>query len=148
VSAKFTTQKWSHPCDLLLRARLVPDRAGADTQVIAYTPLPRLRQLPGAADLEDAWIGARTGEDGCLSCREAYRLDDRGLPPQVLPGMRLPPQVLPERTAGLCEGYGLAGRVADGAGEVFGLDDCPCNGRLHVTLQIYICLCSCTVQEY
>ena len=28
---KVTMQKWSHPCELLLRARLVPDRAGADT---------------------------------------------------------------------------------------------------------------------
>ena len=27
-------------CELLLRARLVPDRAGADTQVVAYIPLP------------------------------------------------------------------------------------------------------------
>jgi hypothetical protein len=44
---KFTTQKWNHPCELLLRARLVPDRAGADTQVIAYIPLSQLRQRPG-----------------------------------------------------------------------------------------------------
>jgi hypothetical protein len=29
-----TTQKWSHLCTLLLRARLVPDRAGADTQAV------------------------------------------------------------------------------------------------------------------
>jgi hypothetical protein len=36
-------------CELLLRARLVPDRAGADTQVVAHIPLSQLRQLPGAA---------------------------------------------------------------------------------------------------
>ena len=35
-------------CELLLRAKLVPDRAGADTQVIAHIPLSQLRQLPGA----------------------------------------------------------------------------------------------------
>ncbi len=49
-------------CHLLLRARLVPDRAGADTQVIAHIPISQLRQMPGAADLEDAWLRARLGE--------------------------------------------------------------------------------------
>jgi len=58
-------------CELLLRAKLVPDRAGADTQVIAHIPLSQLRQLPGAGDLEDAWIRARLGEDGYLTGKEA-----------------------------------------------------------------------------
>ena len=58
-------------CELLLRARLVPDRAGADTQVIAHIPLSQLRQLPGAQDLEDAWIRARLGEDGYLTGKDA-----------------------------------------------------------------------------
>jgi hypothetical protein len=49
-------------CHLLLRARLVPDRAGADTQVIVHIPISQLRQMPGAADLEDAWLRARLGE--------------------------------------------------------------------------------------
>jgi hypothetical protein len=49
-------------CHLLLRARLVPDRAGADTQVIVHIPIDQLRQMPGAADLEDAWLRARLGE--------------------------------------------------------------------------------------
>ncbi len=49
-------------CHLLLRARLVPDRAGADTQVIALLPISQLRQMPGAAELEDAWLRARLGE--------------------------------------------------------------------------------------
>ena len=51
-------------CHLLLRARLVPDRAGADTQVIAHIPISQLRQMPGAAELEDAWLRARLGEHG------------------------------------------------------------------------------------
>src|SRR5215468_141809 len=34
-------------CELLIRARMVPDRAGADTQVIVHIPLARLRDLPG-----------------------------------------------------------------------------------------------------
>ncbi len=54
-------------CTLLLRARLVPDRAGADTQAVVHIPLSQLRQLPGADDLEDAWLRARLGEDGCLT---------------------------------------------------------------------------------
>ncbi len=51
-------------CHLLLRARLVPDRAGADTQVIVHVPISQLRQLPGAPELEDAWLRARLGEPG------------------------------------------------------------------------------------
>ena len=29
---------WNHPCERLLRARLTPDRADADTQVVAHIP--------------------------------------------------------------------------------------------------------------
>ena len=58
-------------CELLLRARLVPDRAGADTMVIAHIPLSQLRQMPGAADLEEGWIRARLGEDGYLAGKDA-----------------------------------------------------------------------------
>jgi hypothetical protein len=41
---------------------MVPDRAGADTQVIVHVPIGQLRQLPGASDLEDAWLKTRLGE--------------------------------------------------------------------------------------
>jgi hypothetical protein len=58
-------------CTLLLRARLVPARAGADTQAVIHIPLSQLRQLPGAQDLEDAWIRARVGEDGYLAGPDA-----------------------------------------------------------------------------
>src|SRR5579862_9255815 len=58
-------------CSLLLRARLVPARAGADTQAVVHIPLSQLRQLPGAQELEDAWIRARAGEDGYLSGTDA-----------------------------------------------------------------------------
>jgi hypothetical protein len=51
-------------CHLLLRARVVPDRAGADTQVIAHIPICQLRQMPGAAEIEDDWLRARLGEHG------------------------------------------------------------------------------------
>jgi len=49
----------------------VPDRAGADTQVIAHIPLSQLRAMPGAAGLEDAWLRARAGEDGYLTGKDA-----------------------------------------------------------------------------
>ena len=58
-------------CELLLRARLVPDRAGADTQAVVHIPLSQLRQMPGAGDIEDAWIKARLGEDGYLTGKDA-----------------------------------------------------------------------------
>jgi hypothetical protein len=51
-------------CQLLIGARLVPDRAGADTLVIVHIPFSQLRQMPGAAVLEDAWLRARLGESG------------------------------------------------------------------------------------
>jgi Domain of unknown function (DUF222)/HNH endonuclease len=58
-------------CELLLRARLTPDRAGADTQVIAHIPISQLRNTPGAGDLEDTWLRARLGEDGYLTGHDA-----------------------------------------------------------------------------
>jgi hypothetical protein len=58
-------------CELLIRARLVPDRAGADTQVVAHISLRDLRAMPGASGLEDAWIRALLGEDGYLTGKDA-----------------------------------------------------------------------------
>jgi hypothetical protein len=53
-------------CELLLRARLVPDRAGADTRVDAVIDLARLLGLPGASELAEAWLAALAGEHGYL----------------------------------------------------------------------------------
>src|SRR5215831_17749174 len=58
-------------CELLIRAKMVPGRAGADTQVIVHIPLSQLRGMPGGSGLEDAWIRARLGEDGCLLGKDA-----------------------------------------------------------------------------
>jgi hypothetical protein len=58
-------------CELLLRARLVPDRAGADTQVIANISLRDLREMPGASGLEDVWIRALLGEGGYVTGADA-----------------------------------------------------------------------------
>jgi hypothetical protein len=58
-------------CELLLRAKMVPDRAGADTQVIAHIALSELRGMPGASQLEAAWLAARAGEPGYLMGKDA-----------------------------------------------------------------------------
>ncbi len=54
-------------CELLLRANLVPDRAGADTKVVAHISLRDLRAMDGAPGLEEAWIRAVLGESGYLT---------------------------------------------------------------------------------
>src|SRR5215472_5854861 len=58
-------------CELLIRAKMVPDRAGADTQVIVHIPLSRLRDQPGGSGLEDAWIGGLLGEPGYPAGKDA-----------------------------------------------------------------------------
>ena len=58
-------------CELLIRARMVPDRAGTDTQLILHIPLSQLRGMPGGSELEDAWIRGRLGEDGYLLGKDA-----------------------------------------------------------------------------
>ena len=58
-------------CELLLRARLVPDRAGADTHVDAVIDLARLLDLPGACELTEAWLAALTRQHGYLDGADA-----------------------------------------------------------------------------
>src|SRR5215469_18295921 len=58
-------------CQLLIRAKMVPDRAGADTQVIAHIALSQLREMPGGSELEDAVIRARLGQGGYLAGQDA-----------------------------------------------------------------------------
>src|SRR5262252_5621898 len=58
-------------CQLLIRARMVPDRAGADTTAIVHIPLSQLRDLPGASDLEEAFLRAKLGEPGYLAGTDA-----------------------------------------------------------------------------
>jgi len=58
-------------CELLIRAKMVPDRAGADTQVIVHIPISQLRDMPGGSEFEDAWIRGRLGEDGYLTGKDA-----------------------------------------------------------------------------
>jgi hypothetical protein len=58
-------------CELLIGARMVPDRAGAGTQVIAHIALSQLRDAPGGSELEDAIIRAKLGEGGYLRGKDA-----------------------------------------------------------------------------
>jgi hypothetical protein len=58
-------------CELLIRAKMVPDRAGADTRVDVHIALSQLRSLPGAPVLEEAFLAARAGEHGYLAGKDA-----------------------------------------------------------------------------
>jgi hypothetical protein len=58
-------------CELLIRAKLVPDRAGADTRVDVTIPLSDLLGMDGASVIEDTWLRARAGEHGYLSGKDA-----------------------------------------------------------------------------
>ena len=58
-------------CELLIRAKMVPDRAGADTRVDVTIPLSGLLAMDGASVIEDTWLRARAGEHGYLSGRDA-----------------------------------------------------------------------------
>jgi hypothetical protein len=58
-------------CELLIRAKMVPDRAGADTHVAVHIPLGQLRDMPGAPELEEAWLRGKAGEPGYLTGKDA-----------------------------------------------------------------------------
>jgi hypothetical protein len=54
-------------CELLIRAGMVPGRAGADTRVDVIMALSQLREMPGATAFEDAWLAALSGRHGYLA---------------------------------------------------------------------------------
>jgi hypothetical protein len=58
-------------CELLIRAGMVPGRAGADTRVDVIVALSQLREMPGATALEDAWLAALAGQHGYLAGTDA-----------------------------------------------------------------------------
>jgi hypothetical protein len=64
-------QSSNYRCELLIRARMVPDRAGADTQVLVHIPLGQLRAMPGGSAAEQAWLNGAAGEPGYLRGRDA-----------------------------------------------------------------------------
>jgi 5-methylcytosine-specific restriction endonuclease McrA len=68
-------QRWhdalQEGCELLIRAKMVPDRAGSDTHVDAVISLAELRGMPGATALENAWLAKGTGHHVFLSGKDA-----------------------------------------------------------------------------
>jgi hypothetical protein len=54
-------------CELLIRAKMVPDRAGSDTHVDVHVSLADLLDMDGSSVLTDAWLRARAGEEGYLA---------------------------------------------------------------------------------
>jgi hypothetical protein len=54
-------------CELLIRAQMVPGRAGADTRVDAVISLGELLALPGAGQGTQAWLAALAGEHAHLA---------------------------------------------------------------------------------
>ncbi|MGA9830054.1 MAG: DUF222 domain-containing protein, partial [Trebonia sp.] len=58
-------------CELLIGAKMVPDRAGADTHVAVHIPFPELRQHPDAPDAEEVWLRGAAAEPGYLTGKDA-----------------------------------------------------------------------------
>ena len=58
-------------CRRLIRAGMVPARAGQPTQVLVHLSLAQLRGAPGASVAEDAWAAARASQPGWLTGAEA-----------------------------------------------------------------------------
>ena len=102
-------------CELLIRARMVPDRAGADTQVIAHIPLSELRGRDGASAVEAAWIAGRLGGSGFLTGKDAEAAAcDALIVPVVTghPDMTVIDQII--ELALTAAGHGRPGRGEDG----------------------------------
>jgi hypothetical protein len=54
-------------CRRLIRAGMVPARAGQPTQVLVHLSLAQLRGVPGTSAAEDAWAAARAAQPGWLT---------------------------------------------------------------------------------
>jgi hypothetical protein len=100
-------------CQLLIRAKMVPDRAGADTHVAVHIPFPELRQRPGAPEAEEVWLRGTAGELGYLTGKDAEAAACDALTVPVVTGhadMRVVDKII-----GLA--LAAAGITLDGAGE-------------------------------
>ncbi|MCW2929206.1 MAG: endonuclease [Actinomycetia bacterium] len=58
-------------CELLIRAKMVPDRAGAATHADVHIALAELLTMDGASELTSTWLAAMAGEPGCLTGKDA-----------------------------------------------------------------------------
>jgi hypothetical protein len=73
-------------CELLIRAKMIPDRAGSDTRVDVVVPLGQLRELPGATALEDAWLAAGADHHAYLTGKAAEAISCDALIVPVVTG--------------------------------------------------------------
>jgi hypothetical protein len=58
-------------CELLIRAKMVPDRAGAGTHADVHTALAELLAMDGATAITSTWLAAIAGEPGYLTGKDA-----------------------------------------------------------------------------
>jgi Domain of unknown function (DUF222)/HNH endonuclease len=72
-------------CRRLVRAGMLPARAGQPTQVMVHLTLAQLRGAPGASAVEAAWAAARASRPGGLAGRLRATLDGGPLTAVSLP---------------------------------------------------------------
>jgi len=58
-------------CELLIRGKMVPDRAGADTHVDVVVSLADLLRMDGASQLQEAWLAELAAQPGFLAGKDA-----------------------------------------------------------------------------
>jgi len=58
-------------CELLIRAKMVPDRAGADTHVAVHIPFAWMAALDEAAPVIERWLTDGLGRPGSLTGKDA-----------------------------------------------------------------------------
>ena len=106
-------------CELLIGAKMVPDRAGADTHVAVHIPFPELRQRPGAPEAEEVWLRGTAGEPGYLTGKDAEAAGCDAVAEPVVTGhadMRVVDKIIAVALA-------AAGITLDGAGQASDGDD-------------------------
>jgi hypothetical protein len=108
-------------CELLLRAQLVPDRAGADTRVDAVIDLARLLDLPGASELQEAWLAALAGQHGYLDGAGAAAAACDAIITPVVTGH--PDLAIVDQMIGIIVAYLDGTEAAGGPGQQAGDDD-------------------------
>jgi len=103
-------------CELLIRAKMVPDRAGADTRVDVIIPLRDLLGMDGASVIEDTWLRARAGEHGYLAGKDAQAVACDAL---IVPVVTGSPNwaVIGQMIALITDAYGHAAAGASGPGQ-------------------------------
>ena len=76
-------------CELLIRAKMVPDRAGAATHADVHIALAELLTIEGATGITATWLAAIAGQPGYLT---GERRRDRRVRRPDRPGRHRPPR--------------------------------------------------------